>query len=235
MAAHRLRHTLLPCKGMAWGVSFGRGGGEVSRFAVVALQWSCAAWLLTEYVGSLTILYGPSMLPSLEEEGNVCVLEGRRLVRARDWAGIGRPVGAGDVVVCRSPTTWRPGAFERVAKRVAAGPGDVVSFVDAAECRHCRSVRTRLASGERGDPVPRDGDGTKIYERKRLVVPPGHVWLAGDNPAKSTDSRAYGAVPLALVEGRVAWTIWPHWGPIPSLPAGAHGNSPAVSVMKDTI
>mmetsp|Transcript_24092 Transcript_24092/g.37817 ORF Transcript_24092/g.37817 Transcript_24092/m.37817 type:complete len:184 (+) Transcript_24092:33-584(+) len=41
------------------------------------------------------------------------------------------------------------------------------------------------------------------------VVPEGHVWLQGDNLANSTDSRAYGAVPIALIRGRVFYKIWP--------------------------
>ena len=146
----------------------------------------------------------------------MCAVEARRLIRVREWACSGQPIAVGDVVVSRSPTTWRPGSFEQVAKRVTAMPGDVVSFVDAAECRHCRSVRVRLASGVRGDSVPQDGDGTTEYDRKELVVPAGNVWLTGDNPAKSTDSRAYGPVPLALIEGRVVHQIYPQWGPIPS-------------------
>jgi mitochondrial inner membrane protease subunit 1 len=41
------------------------------------------------------------------------------------------------------------------------------------------------------------------------VVPQGHVWLQGDNLNNSTDSRSYGAVPLALVRGRVFYKMWP--------------------------
>jgi signal peptidase I len=43
------------------------------------------------------------------------------------------------------------------------------------------------------------------------VVPPGHVWLEGDNAANSMDSRHYGAIPSALVRGRVAAVAWPPW------------------------
>jgi inner membrane protease subunit 1 len=43
----------------------------------------------------------------------------------------------------------------------------------------------------------------------RVAVPPGHVWLEGDNAHDSTDSRAYGPVPAALVRGRVLARVWP--------------------------
>ena len=36
-----------------------------------------------------------------------------------------------------------------------------------------------------------------------LQVPKGHVWLQGDNAINSTDSRHYGPVPYALLQGRV--------------------------------
>jgi len=37
----------------------------------------------------------------------------------------------------------------------------------------------------------------------RLVVPPGHVWLEGDNSLNSSDSRMYGPVPEVLIKGHV--------------------------------
>ncbi|KAJ2786110.1 hypothetical protein H4R18_000142 [Coemansia javaensis] len=48
--------------------------------------------------------------------------------------------------------------------------------------------------------------------RDRLAyvqIPRGHVWLQGDNYSNSTDSRAYGPIPLALVRGRVLACVWP--------------------------
>jgi hypothetical protein len=42
-----------------------------------------------------------------------------------------------------------------------------------------------------------------LRDRGAVVrVPAGHVWREGDNPLDSHDSRAYGAVPAALVQGR---------------------------------
>jgi signal peptidase I len=40
-------------------------------------------------------------------------------------------------------------------------------------------------------------------------VPPGHVWVEGDNKAKSNDSRTFGPVPAGLVRGRVIVKVWP--------------------------
>lgn len=38
-------------------------------------------------------------------------------------------------------------------------------------------------------------------------IPQGMVWLEGDNPFNSTDSRSYGPVPLALVKGLVSFKV----------------------------
>jgi len=48
------------------------------------------------------------------------------------------------------------------------------------------------------------------------VVPPGRIWIEGDNKANSTDSRDYGPIPLALIEGKVICRIWPpsKFGPL---------------------
>jgi hypothetical protein len=34
-------------------------------------------------------------------------------------------------------------------------------------------------------------------------VPPGHIWVEGDNLIVSRDSREYGPIPLGLLRGRV--------------------------------
>jgi signal peptidase I len=41
------------------------------------------------------------------------------------------------------------------------------------------------------------------YQLAVLQVPRGHVWLLGDNPSNSNDSRYYGPVSEGLIQGRV--------------------------------
>ena len=42
-----------------------------------------------------------------------------------------------------------------------------------------------------------------------VVVPPNHVWIEGDNPLYSTDSRHYGPMPESALRGRVVVRLWP--------------------------
>jgi inner membrane protease subunit 1 len=51
--------------------------------------------------------------------------------------------------------------------------------------------------------------GTPGMSGVMVKVPKGHCWLAGDNQEWSRDSRYYGAVPLALVRGKVVWRFAP--------------------------
>jgi hypothetical protein len=62
----------------------------------------------------------------------------------------------------------------------------------------------------------------------RLTVPPGHVWVQGDNLAVSRDSREYGPVPLGTVRGRVLCTVWPRPRPVDAevSPFGGAGRRP---------
>lgn len=48
-----------------------------------------------------------------------------------------------------------------------------------------------------------------MTQRQVWRVPDGHVWIEGDNSVDSVDSREYGAVPAALIIGRVIFRVWP--------------------------
>ncbi|GAA5918125.1 hypothetical protein JCM6882_006352 [Rhodosporidiobolus microsporus] len=92
------------------------------------------------------------------------------------------PLERGNLVTAVSPMD----PAHQVLKRVVGLPGDTVC-VDP--------------SGER-----------KLKEGEFCKIPPGHVWLAGDNHSNSTDSRDYGPVPVALVRGKIVARVWPNPG-----------------------
>jgi signal peptidase I len=44
-----------------------------------------------------------------------------------------------------------------------------------------------------------------------VKVPPGEIWVMGDNRGNSEDSRFFGAIPVHTVIGRAIWKVWPPW------------------------
>ena len=42
-----------------------------------------------------------------------------------------------------------------------------------------------------------------------IIVPPNHVWLEGDNPLYSTDSRHLGPIKVSALRGRLIYRLWP--------------------------
>jgi len=60
-----------------------------------------------------------------------------------------------------------------------------------------------------GDIVCVDPTGEYAPSTEHLLVPKGHVWVAGDNASLSRDSRTYGPLPKGLILGRIIARIWP--------------------------
>lgn len=75
-------------------------------------------------------------------------------------------------------------------------PGDLISVV---------------TPGRKDEDLGKDdGEGDWANMKEGVVqVPEGHCWVAGDNLEWSRDSRVFGAVPLALVKGKVLGVVWP--------------------------
>ncbi|XP_066338449.1 mitochondrial ATP-independent inner membrane protease subunit 1a-like [Miscanthus floridulus] len=112
---------------------------------------------------------------------------------------------AGDVV-----------AVDRVSARLGrVAPGDVVLMISPEDPR--KSVAKRVV-GMQGDSVTYLVDPGNSDASKTVVVPQGHVWVQGDNPYASRDSRQFGAVPYGLITGKIFCRVWPleGFGPIDS-------------------
>ena len=64
--------------------------------------------------------------------------------------------------------------------------------------------------GLAGDVVCVDPTGVTASSTEYVIVPKGHVWLSGDNAAMSRDSRHYGPVPTALIQGKLCARVSTH-------------------------
>lgn len=73
----------------------------------------------------------------------------------------------------------------------------VVRSPEDPKCLLCK--RIAALSGER----------VRTETEEEVKIPKGHVWLLGDNPNWSKDSRHFGAVPYGLIRGRAWFKVWP--------------------------
>ncbi|MGI8984965.1 MAG: signal peptidase I [Acidimicrobiales bacterium] len=83
-------------------------------------------------------------------------------------------------------------------KRVVALPGERVE---------AHGGRVLVEGRELVEPYLPGGTSTSDFSA--VVVPPGTVWVMGDNRANSADSRVFGPVPRSTVVGRAVARVWP--------------------------
>lgn len=192
------------------------------RSTITTLQLLTAFHLLTTDVAEVRLCSGFSMLPTLSHEGDFVLISpiplrayDTRLGRAArgetdtEW-GIKR----GDIVIATSPTD----PSKTVCKRVIGLEGDIVEVDPTLRSSRRRSRKDPSPTWEQLDATHRETlrrqqagealvpvfpSAAASRAKSHVHIPRGHVWLAGDNLSNSTDSRAYGPVPVALLKGKV--------------------------------
>jgi len=63
------------------------------------------------------------------------------------------------------------------------------------------------------------GDTVKTlppYPDTEVQIPPGHVWIEGDEHFHSEDSNWFGPVPQGLIDSKLSWILFPfdRYGPL---------------------
>jgi signal peptidase I len=119
------------------------------------------------------------------------------------------PPRRGDVVVFEYPKD----VSKDYIKRVIALPGEEVSIRDGKVY-----VNNQLLDESYLQGSPTSCDAHYACGRGTVVVPPGTVFVMGDNRSNSSDSREWDALPLDRVIGKAAVLYYPisDWGVIPS-------------------
>jgi signal peptidase I len=139
------------------------------------------------FVLDAAVVDGPSMRPTLEPGGLVFVLRCAYGLRSPFGNGYFVRWGSprrGEVVAAASPRDGLP-----VVKRVAAA-GPATLSVAAG-----RLIGPGLDASLSPDQASRLEGG--------LEIPAGRLFLLGDNPSESLDSRDYGSVAVEAVSGKV--------------------------------
>ncbi|KAG9439697.1 hypothetical protein H6P81_019862 [Aristolochia fimbriata] len=89
---------------------------EAMSKALIFVKFGCFLHITNNYFGTIALVYGPSMLPTLNLTGDIVFVE--RISTRYGLAGVG------DVVLARSPQNPK----RLVTKRITAMEGDTVSF-----------------------------------------------------------------------------------------------------------
>ncbi len=162
----------------------GKRGVRVALRVVVPVAFAVLLWYLFTHVARFGTVVSSSMEPTLQI-GDYYVL---RLDAYDDEAVPQR----GDIVVYTGPD----GA--KYVKRVIAVGNDRVGIAFGRVWLNDRWLKEPYIKERQFPEPPLLGQ-----------VPPGHVFVLGDNRNLSEDSRDYGPIPTDRIIGRVNRILWP--------------------------
>lgn len=181
---------------------------------------------------------GPSMLPTIQFVGDVWLVETGAWSKAwqKLWGTPSQqPQQQGDpstpISVDAIPSSyqvgdlvlWKDPKTERLScKRIVGLGGDRVKsygeYVDLYKYRTDLGIVWPSDAAERGlqskESFLQEVRHVKEIDREQaihqtMVVPPSHIWVEGDCPLFSVDSRHYGPIPASTLEGRLVMRLWP--------------------------
>lgn len=169
-------------------------------------------WLVTTFVATFARVEGNSMNPTLRHGDLLLLLKYPRWLRA--W-GLPTPYPRrGDLLIFKAPAEslysyeTRLGLRHRPynVKRVVALPGETVAIEGGRVLVNGRPLAESYVN-----------DGV-LSDQPPQRVPPGKVWVLGDNRlvGESLDSRAYGPVDLRDAAGPANLRLWPNPGRVGS-------------------
>ncbi|MBZ5623073.1 MAG: signal peptidase I [Acidobacteriia bacterium] len=189
-----------------------------------------AEWAMTIllYLFATTTLVQAYVVPTGSMEGNLRIGDHMlvdRLVYA-DPGAVGRrllpyhDVQRGDIVAFLYPEDIR----QTYVKRVIGLPGDCIRLVDRQVVRNGRlliehytrhigtwrdAYRDDFPTAPEASTTPRGRDMFQHHVRSgEVLVPPGALFVMGDNRENSADSRYWGFVPREYVVGKPLVVYW---------------------------
>jgi signal peptidase I len=165
-------------------ISFGRG--LIETVALIGMAWVLAFGIKT-YIVQPFLIPSSSMEPTLAISDRVLV--NKFVYRFTDPS-------PGDIVVFVSS---EDGSTDLI-KRVIAVGGQTVDIQDGAVIVDGRALDEPFVN--KAYPDHYDADAA-------VTVPPGTVWVMGDNRANSKDSRYIGPQPISMILGRAFAIYWP--------------------------
>ena len=172
------------------------GDEGTPSFARNLLEWVAilggalvVALVVTKFLVQAFFIPSASMFPTLDVDDRVLVNK-----LSYDLHEVNR----GDLVVFERPPTEAESDIKDLIKRVVAVGGDTVASTDGK----------LVVNGEAMDEAY-VAEGAETSGVETQTIPPGHVFVMGDNREDSRDSRFFGPLDEELIIGRAFVKVWP--------------------------
>lgn len=172
---------------------------EIIEFIFLFLLAIGIALLIVNFIGQRTVVNGSSMYPTLHDGDQLIVNKFSYLTIYKKINLYNAPK-KGDIVVVWIPPEKRSRTNERLyIKRLIATEGDTVEVKDKT---------VYINDAPQVEPYTNKEGG--VYEEyEKQTVPPGYVFVMGDNRVNSTDSRRLGFIPLSDIKGKAVFRFFP--------------------------
>ena len=182
--------------------SEGRSSRWVIELVVVIVVALVVAFLLRTYVIATYSIPSGSMEPTLQVGDRIVVDK-----LSYHLHGVGR----GNIIVFSTPPTEDCAGppVANLVKRVIGLPGETISLSGGLVLIDGRVIAEPwLPASEKGKTYA--GPSPAAYSLHHpFRVPPGDVYVMGDNRTLSCDSRYWGPVKESTIVGKVDLRIWP--------------------------
>lgn len=162
---------------------------NVAEWVAILVGALVVALLVTRFLVQAFFIPSLSMAPTLEVHDRVLVNK-----LSYDLHDVNR----GDVIVFERPPQEAESDIKDLIKRVVALPGDTIE---------ARDGRLIINGAPLEEPYLDPGDTTTNVTPQ--TIPPGHVFVMGDNRNDSRDSRYFGPLSEDLIVGRAFVKVWP--------------------------
>lgn len=159
---------------------------DVTKYLILGIVFIAAFFVL---VGVPLFVEGVSMEPNFHTR-ELVVIE-----RVSYWSN--KPIQRGDVVAATFPGDPKR---TRLIKRIIGLPGETIS---------AQGGRLSVNGAELVEPYELRMGEPPYQELSQVRLKEDEYYLAGDNRPGSSDSRLWGPVARADIQGRASFVIWP--------------------------
>ena len=161
-------------------------GEEIKDWVISIVIAVVLAMIIRNFIVEPYLVDGPSMRPTLENQQRLIVNRFIYHLRAPE---------KGEILIFKYPKDQS----RDFIKRVNAVPGDTIEIKDGNVFVNDElQTENYILSKCRGD-------------YPKVTIPPGHIFVMGDNRNNSEDSRFpdVGFVPFDLIKGKAMVVFWP--------------------------